>query len=316
MVICTGLLKLNYNPMKQISFFVAALLCLAIYSCSDDGELVEEPTYSKENTTISLEGVFAPSLSVIRDQDTVLQVVTGDEAKTWEARVEGYYDITTPIEVNYQLVNTETDEVYLDTTTTISHSTELELRFFSLGGGIAPLLAGDDESIDPAPDGYVNIRFLNLATGPLENKTINLVYYPYHEDPDTYSFVMDTACAKAENIDYGDMNAIRQVPLLEDMVEFSSLGFIGVKAYDSTTGELLTISGVSDDGFFDEIGALGSMIGISLYVDSYWGYVDGVFSRISNRLVTILITDNKEATEKYGVPMYNFDVVEALSYKE
>ena len=305
--------------MKQISFFVAALLCLAIYSCSDDGELVEEPTYSEENTTISLEGVFDPSLSVVRDQDTVvLQVVTGDEAKTWEARVEGYYDITTPIEVNYQLVNTETGEVYLDTTTTINHSTELELRFFSLGGGIAPLLAGDDESIDMAPDGYVNIRFLNLATGPLENKTINLVYYPYYEDPDTYSWVMmDNACAKAENIDYGDMDAIRQVPLFADMVELSPVvGFIGVKAYDSTTGELLTISGVSDNGYFDEIGALGSAAGISQYNDYHFGYVDGVYSRISNRLVTFLITDNEEKTAKYGVPMYNFDVVEALSYKE
>ena len=86
------------------------------------------------------------------------------------------YDITTPMELNYQLVNIETCEVYLDTTTTISHSTELELRFFSLGDGIVPLLTGDDESIDPAPEGYVNIRFLNPATTPLENKTINLVY--------------------------------------------------------------------------------------------------------------------------------------------
>ena len=61
----------------------AALLCLAIYSCFDEGELAEEP-YSKENTTISLEGIFEPSLSVVRDQNTVLQVIAGDEAEAWD----------------------------------------------------------------------------------------------------------------------------------------------------------------------------------------------------------------------------------------
>jgi len=296
--ICIGLLKLNYNPMKQISFFIVALLCLAIYSCSDDGELVEEPTYSKENTTISLEGVFDPSLSVIRDQDTILQAVFGDATKTWSD--SKYYDITTAsIEVNYQLVNTETGEVYLDTITTISRSTELDLSFFSLGDGIAPLLASDDENIDPAPENYVNLRFLNLATGSLENKIIDLVYYPYHEDPDTYSYVMDTTTvlATVEDIAYGEFSDYYIIPLKTVMEAESDIGQIGVKAYDSSTGELLTVSGVSTDGYYDEVCAI--------YYPYYGGYND----------VTILITYHG-ATEMYGVPMYKFKVVEALSHKE
>lgn len=298
--------------MKQISFFIAVLLCLAIYSCSDDGELVEETIFCEEEVTIKLEGVFDPSLSLLRNGDTVMQAFSGDPAMKWKGFSGDLYDITTPAYVNYQLVNTNTGELYTDTTIALVHQADMKMNFFSFGGGVAPMLIGELDTLAAAPEGYVSIRFINLGTGPIENKTIDLVYYQYLMDPDTYSFVMDTTVlAKVEGIAYNSFDAIMQVPIFRGpygMEENSDQG-VGMKAYDSSTGELLTESGISDGEYNDEMSPFSS-----LYIFSNIDYSDYNYSNGQGcNLVTILITDYPERTELYGAPMYHFKKVDALS---